>query len=333
MRNLLYYPNISLPHTDWTMRALLYYDNVGAIVPMQYFYNPELYEPFMREMIRNELIIPIEPMSVLERPWEISQAFLEYISCNSKLIDRRRQNFHRIISRKEYMNIGTCVKIHIGKFDYNVLNEITQMGLAKRLDYNWFQVEANTAHELMTYLASVVSNSIGYLPATDRIDKSSFSATYLRNQDIELRARLYKRDMILKNLIPCPKSIDIYNLRRFKDEYRDLLETFRNKVELLVLNPVITPESPLFAETLNDMKSTKEELIARMNESRLGDIIFVTVCGVISAGLGFIAEPTTGAIPGLLNAIYSACQIEKPENITDQTGLKYLALVDKRLRK
>ena len=77
------------------------------------------------------------------------------------------------------MNIGTCVKIHIGKFDYNVLNEIAQMGLAKRLDYNWFQVEANTAHELMTYLASVVSNSIGYLPATDRIDKSSFSATYL----------------------------------------------------------------------------------------------------------------------------------------------------------
>ena len=182
----------------------------------------------------------------------------------------------------------------------------------------------------MTYLASVVSNSIGYLPATDRIDKSSFSSTSLRNQDIELRARQYKRDMILKNLIPCPKNIDIYNLRRFKDEYRDLLETFRNKVELLVLNPVITPESPLFAETLNDMKSTKEELVARMNESRLGDIIFVTVCGVISAGLGFIAEPTIGAIPGLLNAIYSACQIEKPENITDQTGLKYLALVDKR---
>ena len=81
------------------------------------------------------------------------------------------------------------------------------------------------------------------------------------------------------------------------------------------------------------MKSAKEELVARMNENRMGDIIFGTVCGVVAAGVGFIADPTIGAIPGLLSAIYTGCQIDKPENITDQTGMKYLALVDKRLRK
>lgn len=333
MRNLLYYPYISLPHTDWTKRALLYYDNIGAIVPMQYFNNPELYDPFMREMIQNELIVPVNPMTVLERPWKIFQPFLQYISRNSILIDRRRQNFHRIVFQEGLLYKGPYAKIHIEKFDYNILNEITQMGLARRLDEYWYQVEVNTAHELMTFLASVIANRIDYLPATDSIDKNSFSATYMRNQDIELRIRQYKRDMILKNLIPYPKNIDIYNLRRFKDKHHDLLETFRNKVELLVLNPIITPESPLFAATLNDMKSAKEELVARMDESRIGDIIFGTVCGVVSAGIGFIADPTIGAIPGLLSAIYTACKIEKPGNIIDQTGLKYLALVDKRMRK
>lgn len=51
MNNLLYYPYINLPNTDWTIRALLYYDNIGSIVPTQYFHEPEQYEPFMREVI------------------------------------------------------------------------------------------------------------------------------------------------------------------------------------------------------------------------------------------------------------------------------------------
>lgn len=56
MNNLLYYPYINLPNTDWAIRALLYYDNISSIVPTQYFYEPEQYEPFMREVIQNELI-------------------------------------------------------------------------------------------------------------------------------------------------------------------------------------------------------------------------------------------------------------------------------------
>lgn len=55
MNNLLYYPYINLPNTDWAIRALLYYDNISSIVPTQYFYEPEQYEPFMREVIQNEL--------------------------------------------------------------------------------------------------------------------------------------------------------------------------------------------------------------------------------------------------------------------------------------
>lgn len=30
----------------------------------------------------------------------------------------------------------------------------------------------------------------------------------------------------------------------------------------------------------------KEELYARMNESHIGDIVFGTICGTISAGIG-----------------------------------------------
>ena len=79
MSSLLYYPYITLPENNWTIRALLYYDNIGAIVPAQYFYEPEQYTPFMRKAIENELITPINPMNVLDRPWEVSKRFIKYI--------------------------------------------------------------------------------------------------------------------------------------------------------------------------------------------------------------------------------------------------------------
>ena len=48
MNSLLYYPYINLPKNNWTIRALLYYDNVNSIVPEQYFNEPERYDPFMQ---------------------------------------------------------------------------------------------------------------------------------------------------------------------------------------------------------------------------------------------------------------------------------------------
>lgn len=336
MNNLLYYPYINLPNTDWTIRALLYYDNISSIVPAQYFHEPEHYEPFMREVIQRELLTPINPMTVLENPWEVSKIFIDYLNMKQNILEKRRLSLEKNktyqIHRDKFSFRKNTTHLHANKFDDEIFHHLIHMGLAERIDGYWYNVEKKTANELMIFLTSVIANKIDYQPATDKIDYS-FATTYMRNQDIELRTRQYKRDLILNNLIPYPKQIDLTNLRRFKDKHRDLLNAFSNKVELLVLNPTITPESPLFKITLEDMKMAKEELSARMNESHIGDIVFGTICGTISAGIGLLASPVLGAIPGFLNAIYSACKIEKPENVIDQTGLKYLALVDKRLRR
>lgn len=111
--------------------------------------------------------------------------------------------------------------------------------------------------------------------ATDKIDYS-FSQIYAQNNDVELRNRQYKRDLILKNLIPYPKQIDLSNLRRFKEKHHDLLIAFRSKVESIVLNQAISPESQIFKLTLDELKLQKEELSARMNESYLGIVVKLT---------------------------------------------------------
>lgn len=93
--NLLYYPYINLPDTEWTIRTLLYYDNVSSIVPTQYFHEPERYEPFMREAVQNELITPVNPMNVLDNPWEVTRMFDEYLNQNKGILKRRRLPIQR----------------------------------------------------------------------------------------------------------------------------------------------------------------------------------------------------------------------------------------------
>lgn len=93
MENILYYPYINIPRTDWTVRTLLYYNHVGSIVPQNYFYEPDRYDHFMRELVQNELVVPINPMEVLERPWEISRPFIEYINSSDFKLRKRRKGF------------------------------------------------------------------------------------------------------------------------------------------------------------------------------------------------------------------------------------------------
>lgn len=335
MNSLLYYPYINLPQNDWTIRALLYYDNVNSIVPAQYFYEPEHYTPFMREAIMQELITPINPMDVLDNPYEVALKFIEYLSAKKNLIQKRRRFFfnqvHNIHHDKISLSHKQC-KLHVNKFDSDVFNYLIEIGLAERIDCDWYNVENKTANDLMFLLSAIIADKIQSIVATDKIDYS-FSQIYAQNNDVELRNRQYKRDLILKNLIPYPQQINLTNLRRFKEKHHDLLIAFRNKVESIVLNQSISLNSNMFGVTLNELKLQKEELSARMRESYLGNIHFGTICGTISAAISLFDDySSAAAITGLLSAIYSVCKIERPESIIDQTGLKYLALVDKRMR-
>ncbi len=99
MDKILYYPYINLPKTDWTLRTLLYYDNVGFIVPQEFFYSPDRnYEPFMLELVRNELVIPIDPLRTLDNPWEVSNPFLEFLQTKEFKLEVKRQKFREALA-------------------------------------------------------------------------------------------------------------------------------------------------------------------------------------------------------------------------------------------
>lgn len=330
MRKLLYYPYINVPRTDWTLRTLLYYESIGSIVPQEYFYKPKSnYEPFMLELVNKELVIPINPLDILTNPWEISTPFIEYIEKN---LTRLRQPIRDFPNKKgELIHIDKFqgARIHADKFDENIFYHLAQFGLAKRSEGRWYEVEKRTASQLMKFLATIISSKLEMLPATDYIRPAFFQRPKLNQKS--------KRETILSNLIPFPEEIDLKRVKKFKEKHVELLDAFKNKVELIVLDPNLIEGTELFNEKVRELKFRKEELSARMNENQFGNIIFGTVCGIIGAVQGLAAAETTGAIvgafPGFASAIHSALKIERAENIFDQSGLKYLALADKRLRK
>jgi len=95
-------------------------------------------------------------------------------------------------------------------------------------------------------------------------------------------------------------------------------------------------DSELFDSRIEEMSLRRDELAERMKESKFKQIFFGTVCGIAGATTGLAAAETVGSIigglPGFANAVYSGLQIEKAEKSLDQSGMKYLALIDKRLR-
>lgn len=338
MENLLYYPYINVPRTDWIIRTLLYYNQVGSIVPQNYFYEPEKYDNFMRELVQNELVIPINPIEVLERPTEISRPFIDYIKSKEFKLEQRRVQFNNE-KRDNKLNLNG-LKIHVDKFDAELFYQLEQAGLAKREDYEWFIIEQKTANDLMSFLASLVGGKLNFLPTTDKlVRKVPFTSSSKKVYKTEKRENI-RREIILKELIPFPEQIDIMQLRRFKDKHLDLLNKFKNKLELIALDHNLNEESQLFRETLRELNYQKQELSEKMNESRFGRLMFGTVCGITGAIIGLASSGTNGALVGSLaalpsfaNAVHSALQLEGVKNISDQSGMKYLALIDKEIRR
>lgn len=331
MENLLYYPYINIPRTDWTLRVLLYYNNVGTIVPYAYYECPERgYDEYMLELVRCELVTPINPMQVLDRPWELMKPFLELIDSNKEKLLKAQANFRNVNAGLSHQDKFFSTRIHFDKFHYNVFYSLEQMGLAKiNHEGPWCLVETRTANNLMKYLATIISEKTNRLPTTDNANPVFNKSSYA----VEQR----KRETILKNLIPFPENIDLKKLLKFKEQHSDLLMAFRTKVELIVLDRSIRENSNLFDERINELIQRKEELTNKMNEGNFGKILFGTVFGVFGAFYGLAtASPKNaiiGSLPGFVNAVYSALNIECAEDIFDQSGLKYLALVDKRIRR
>ncbi|MDL2319712.1 hypothetical protein LJC45_01080 [Alistipes sp. OttesenSCG-928-B03] len=347
MCRIIYYPFINLPEQSWTYRQLLYFDEIVTIVPREYIDDSTLYTKHMRELIREGLVCPQNHSYDYDIQNELHVQFFRYLRSNN--LDCRRINFvnpryaigrndcgglnpyrTQIFNTKFNPENGINSQIYNSKFGPAILEELRELGLALQGNNNIYYVEKETAFELMQFLTSLIGDKINAYPTTD-----TFPFFGVRDrQEVIIRERNEKRDVLLKSIMPVPEEIDFAHLMRFKEKHHDLLNRFRTEVESIVLDDAMQLSTERFDITVNRIIDQRDELIRKMEGFNFRRILKYSVHGMIP----FVQAALEGEfnrnvmITGALTfmaAIAQAIHNLHCNRIENTSGMKYLALANK----
>lgn len=304
---VLYFPHIRVPDNEWFTRALLYWDEVGTIVPHG---PPEEVREILGEhtlrLMDAGLVSPIQAGSAQAVP-RFDEAFIELVDADpaiptSDVAASRRKTF----------------QLHMTKPGYELTTYLESRGLLARTDSSWLEVEERTADLLMTYLACTLGASefIQMTPITDRAESLAVLSGSLPASHAPATEVSTLEMTVLEGLLPAPVGgVSPEELAAFKDKHGELLRRFRREIEtfaidVMTLEPTLRPRrAELFRDELTEQL---EEVSARM-KPRWPRIVFGTLCGVVAAAVpvatavaGGAALAAAGATPGLASAVYSA---------------------------
>jgi hypothetical protein len=239
-RNVIYFPYINVPQSEWFMNILLYWDKIYSIAPYEYTTYPIKFEPYTRSLIQENLIQTIHPSEYISQIPNFVENFLTIIKRekNRDLISNNRKYRFLPVHKDKWDKVkfswnNNIEVIHFEKLQ-NIGDELVKLGLAVEGQGRWYNVEYNTANIFMLYLSYELGKleEIKSNPITDcSID---FPYTQLQIQDpSSLEVNLTNlRPIILRNILPSPRShINIRDILSFKSRNQDELIHFRSELE------------------------------------------------------------------------------------------------------
>lgn len=322
MNKILYFPYINLPNHDWTTRSLLYWDTVGAIVPTIYKNNPTKHEQFMRSLVDAGLVERVYPANYIQRIAAFDDSFIQITQHSRFDLPARQASFAA----------GNTSRLHIQKFGERILIELQNMRIARKLNREWYHVESHTARLFMMYLATLISRIDNFTPATDDPRNIDLS---IQQKGLSKYGQLI-RGKFLKDLMPYPIKPDPKALMKFKKRHRKQLKDFRNMLEQVIIEVTQTSDrfqrEHLYQLKLEEINGYREEIYAKLTESRIGQIVFGSMFGLANAAYGFATQNNVWGLLGLVNAAYSSFQGYSNKDTLDN-NFAYLALIDKQFRK
>lgn len=321
MDNALYFPFISVPENPWFTRTLLYWDQVGAIIPYEFVDAPEQLTVYTRDLLRDGLLTEIHPGQHLWKAPRFKDAFLDFMeSLPKKDVKERRRAFRK----------HSTSRIHTEKME-QVADYLIDAKLATKVNWSWCDVENKTAQEFMAYLAALLGQleDVQSTPVTDTF--ANLDPFLLASQSTaKVEARLTPlRTIVLEQLLPVPEQpVSPAKLLSFKQKHGTHLRHFRHSIEQEISNIADMTDSDLQTYRLDNFTAEKkdevEEIKARLSEGGLGRVVFSTVCAVVAA------IPGVNVLFGLANAVYSslAGSSQQPKS----GALLYAVYVQKKFR-
>lgn len=257
MDKLLYYPTISIPGSSWLPKALLYWDGVATIAPVEYLDDPSRFSPLTRDLLREGLIDVVEPEEFAYSHYREYTAFFEWALRNADSFTLAPHRPNRVI---------IPYKLHMRKMSNHFGGELVRANLARRVDNEWFLVDQKLGEAFMTFLAILIGQETDRDPVTDRFLGVS-SLFYLDKHTASKRSAAVRsalRNSILEGILPVPKGLSgmdgLWKVRRFKERHHDELERFRRHIEDFILSVDGLPEAVQEERRRIFLKDAQEEI-------------------------------------------------------------------------
>jgi hypothetical protein len=314
---VLYFPYIRVPASTWFTRILLYWDEVGTLVPYNLIEAPEQLGKYTRGLIENQLVTQVIPGMYVHRIPRFTEAFLDYLNGLGNVVDQRRSSF-------ENGEVFPIYTEKIGTLD----RELERLRLARPNEnsHSLVNVERQTGLEFMLYLATALGRlpDLQFVPVTDEDGilaelASNGASTAVKDLD---RLRLE----ILEEVLPVPSEpIDASDIRGFKTAHGQQLKRFRRHIEMEITVIAGLHDQEMRMRRLQLFKDQAQAEIADIRDKMVGrGWIGVTVerlCALLEP------IPGSGPWPALIKAAMSAFYEDKP-NL--ESPLAYAAFVERK---
>jgi hypothetical protein len=291
---VLYFPLIRVPQSRWFTQVLLYWDEVGSIVPYEYVHKPDELGQYMQELVAEGLMTQIFPGPLLHETPAYSEEFVRYLRLIAPRLHRRQERFAT----------GDRRRIHLEKL-HGVETELVRLKLAveDQTSSYWYDVERDTAADFMTYLATTLGAhpQVAAAPVTDHLDhlRRLAPGPYARTDTgwVMRSSRL----AILDHLLPIPaEPVSPIEISRFKHRHGQHLRGFRRAIESELTVLASIPDPTLRLERLEFFVTGCKEEVREIEGNMRGawkNVVF----GRMLAVLGVVSP-----VAALANAVYSA---------------------------
>jgi Family of unknown function (DUF6236) len=305
---------MNAPRGAWFAHALLYWDEVGLLLPE----NPRrltTLENRTLELIHAGLVKPIPARDYIGLFPNFDGAFLELVAGRAQALHGRR------------VRVANVIHLHESKMRSGLVRDLETLGLARPADPvgSWYEIEENTAKLYLCYLATVFAQSPSFhmRPITDEAAAlRAFSTEGFEDLQTNLALDL-SRTSVLRSILPVPDdTLPIKAIVDFKEAHAAELRRFRRLVESRLIELAqISPELRdqrvrYFADDLVDQRDAIIDLYLEAGWRRPR---FATICTIVGGAIGLVTGLETvgtpgavAALPPLLAAAYAAIGEARP---------------------
>lgn len=277
---VLYFPYISIPKSQWLTQMLLYWDRVASIVPYDFIQRPELLQPYMRALVQEDLVRQVIPAQYTYSIPSFDSAFVAYLD---GLTDGD--------ARRGRCATGSVTPVHVEKMN-DIGDALVSRGLATRQRYPWYDVERDTADDFMSYLACALGqlDPVDACPMTDQVSYlRRFCRSGVPTADVDAQLAALRIE-VLEAILPVPSTeVAPLEIRSFKDRHGPALSDFRRRVERELIAAAALSDPALRSRQLGLFQQEAEDEILRIQS--------------LTAGRGWqmarAAVSVVGAVPGV----------------------------------